>query len=448
MTGGRRAGPAGVVRGGRVAQMVTSFSSKSELALNLSTSGRVITFMGYATRPDVIDVSNSNAPGVIDPTNPVPGAYYRVVATLDERGRFSFTETNAYSGNNGRAAILDDSDGADVLYLAGNAGNGGSPEPGGVIAGAGAQFARPSDLPESAQQPGQPTPLGSFSVTQLGDAADKVGKDTNFRGLAVYGNVVYYTKGSGGNGINTVYFVDTTGKACPDGVGLPEPGAALPTSPAAYDPAVLQSKGVFPYTMCILKGFPTALKSTTSFPFGLWFANPRTLYVADEGNGTATYSAATGQYTAAAAADHGRAAEVGAGRRHLEAGLHAERRPGSRRALPTSARAGDRRAAGNRGRKYLETAVAGLLAQPGHRRRVVQRPAGRSRAGRSAIRSASGPLRSAPSLAWSPRRGRLRPAGPASRPARTAPGPAAGKPAARRCSRPRRCRSRPGHRRR
>ena len=64
--------------GGGPGEMVTSFSSKSELALNLSTSGRVITFMGYATRPDVIDVSNSNTPGVIDPTNPVPGADYRV----------------------------------------------------------------------------------------------------------------------------------------------------------------------------------------------------------------------------------------------------------------------------------------------------------------------------------------------------------------------------------
>ncbi len=61
--------------------------------------------------------------------------------------------------------------------------------------------------------------MGSFSVTQLGDKADKIGKDTNFRGLTIYHNVVYYTKGSGGNGINTVYFIDTTGKACPDGVG-------------------------------------------------------------------------------------------------------------------------------------------------------------------------------------------------------------------------------------
>jgi hypothetical protein len=280
--------------------LVTSFSSKSELALNQSTSGRYVTFMGYVAKPDLIDVSNSNTPGVIDPTNPVSSAYYRVTATLDSQGRLSYTETNAYSGNNGRAAILNDSHGAHVLYTAGNAGNGSNPQPDGVILGAGAQIMTQSPKPERAQQPGQPTPVGSFSVTQLGDPADKVGKDTNFRGLTIYGNVVYYTKGSGSNGVNTVYFVDTTGKACPSGVGLPVPGAALPTNPIAYDPSALQTKGVYPYNMCILKGFPTALKSATSFPFGLWFANSHTLYVADEGNGDTTYSAATGTYTAAA----------------------------------------------------------------------------------------------------------------------------------------------------
>ena len=52
-------------------QMVTSFSSKSELALNLSTDGSYVTFMGYHAPIDGIDVSNSNTPGVIDPTNPV-----------------------------------------------------------------------------------------------------------------------------------------------------------------------------------------------------------------------------------------------------------------------------------------------------------------------------------------------------------------------------------------
>ncbi|MGO9194038.1 MAG: hypothetical protein ACLP8X_37060 [Streptosporangiaceae bacterium] len=281
---------------------VTSFSSKSELALNLSTSGRQVTFMGYVARPGTLDASNANTPGVIDPTNPVPGAYYRVAVQVGQQGRFRFTETNAYSGDNGRAAVLNDSRGADVLYTAGNAGNGSSPEPDGVILGAGAQIMTPQSDPEQAQQPGQPTPVGSFNVTQLGDSSDKIGKDTNFRGLTIFDNVLYYTKGSGGNGVNSVYFVDTTGQACQDGgVGLPEPGAPLPSSPIAYDPALLQAKGAYPYNMCILKGFPTALKSSTSFPFGIWFASKDTAYVADEGNGDSTYSAPTGTYTTAAA---------------------------------------------------------------------------------------------------------------------------------------------------
>ena len=53
--------------------------------------------------------------------------------------------------------------------------------------------------------------------------------------------------------------------------------------------------------MCILNGFPTALKSTTSFPFGVWFADANTLYVADEGNGVNTFNTGSGIYTAAAA---------------------------------------------------------------------------------------------------------------------------------------------------
>src|SRR4029077_9522606 len=64
-------------------QVVTSFSSKSELALNLSTDGRDVSFMGYLAPVDSLDVSNSNTPAVIDPTNPVPGADYRVVADVD-----------------------------------------------------------------------------------------------------------------------------------------------------------------------------------------------------------------------------------------------------------------------------------------------------------------------------------------------------------------------------
>ncbi len=154
-------------------------------------------------------------------------------------------------------------------------------------------------LPESARNPGQPTPVGSFNVTELGDKADKVGKDDNFRGLALFNNVLYYTKGSGGNGVDTVYFLDTTGTACPDGVGVPAANAPLPTTSIA---STLTSAGLAS-NMCVLKGFPTVLaKSATDasdYPFGLWFANPTTLYLADEGAGDNAY--ANGSYTAAAA---------------------------------------------------------------------------------------------------------------------------------------------------
>jgi hypothetical protein len=269
-------------------QLVTSFNSKSEIALNLSTDHSYLTFMGYVSSIDALDISNSNTPGVVDPTNPVGLTAFRAVAQVDQKGKFKFTETNAYSGNNSRAAILNNTQGANVIYTAGNAGNGGDPQPNGIIIAAGAQIMTPENNALVAQNPGDPTPVGSFNITQLGDKPDKIGKDTNFRGLAIFDNVVFTSKGSGGNGINTVYFIDTTGQACPStGVGLPQSSASLPTAPIAYNPSLLQTEGVVPYNMCVLSGFPTALKSTTSFPFGLWFANDHTLYVADEGDGYA-----------------------------------------------------------------------------------------------------------------------------------------------------------------
>jgi hypothetical protein len=277
-------------------QLVTSFSSKSELALNRSLDHRYLTFMGYVAPIDAIDVSNSNTPGVVDPTNPVGENAFRAVARVDQDGQFRFTATNAYSGNNGRAAIYNDD--ADVFYTAGNAGNGSNPQPDGVILGAGAQVMTPVSIPLAAQNPGSPTPVGSFSVTQLGFKADKVGKDDNFRGLTIFNNVVYFSKGSGSNGVNTVYFIDTTGSACPNGTGLPSSSATLPASPLAYNPATLQTAGL-PRNMCILSGFPAIPNSkakTVAFPFGLWFANATTLYVADEGDGV--LADAAGQTTA------------------------------------------------------------------------------------------------------------------------------------------------------
>jgi len=290
-------------------QMVTSFPSKSEIALNLSTDGRIVTFMGYLAPIDALDVSNSNTPAVVDPTNPVPGAYSRVVAEVDEHGRFRFTKSNAYSGNNGRAAILNDKDGANVVYMSGNAGNGGNPQPNGIIIGAGLQILTAERDSLAAQNPGLPTPVGSFNVTQLGLKADKTGKDTNFRGLSIFNDVIFTTKAAAATASTRCTSsiprgFDSNGKplACPSGVGIPGATAKLPTTPIFYDATQLQTKGVVPYDMCVLAGFPTNLaKTATAFPFGVWFADAKTLYVTDEGNGTTTFDPVSGKYTAAAA---------------------------------------------------------------------------------------------------------------------------------------------------
>jgi len=108
-------------------QLVTSFSSKSELAVNLASDGKSITFVGYhggpgfLTAPNQLDVSNSNTPGVVDPTNPATTNYYRSVAEVDANGQISVTDGNAYGGNNGRAAFKF----APYYYLVGNDNNGG-----------------------------------------------------------------------------------------------------------------------------------------------------------------------------------------------------------------------------------------------------------------------------------------------------------------------------------
>jgi hypothetical protein len=288
----------------------TSFSSKSEGALNLSTDGKYVTFIDYSAAPDTIDASNANTPGDVDPTNPVSESYYRTVASLGQQGQFTFTETNDYSGNNGRAAIAANVGGQEEYYTVGNAGNGNNPEPQGVVTGSGVQMVTPSTEDPYDQTVGQPTPIGSFNVTELGDKADKSAKDDNFRGLTIENNVLYFTKGSGGNGVNTVYYLNTSGTACAGGVGLPAAGATLPTASIAssYNSDSTDAKpnpSLTDLNICILKGFPTALaknaNDSSDYPFGIWFASPTVLYVADEGAGDNTYSTASGTYSAAAA---------------------------------------------------------------------------------------------------------------------------------------------------
>lgn len=324
----------------------TSFPSKSELAINLTPDGTGLTFMGYTAAINQLDISNSNTPGFVDPTNPVtagvqasgtnpaPGApdTQRAVALVDYAGNVNVNPTNAYSGNNGRAAVLGSNGN---YYMVGNAGNGGSFSLNGAttVLGSGTvtatttaglvagelvtgtnisgtatitsvidsthfvinQTATRSGTDTKAKIAPSGTTLGNLSndtgvqmissgstgnTTVVGQvngtfgsttgyqrgfsaaSTDKTGKDDNFRGLTLnpFNNTLYVTKGSGGNGVNSVYQVGAGG---------------LPSLTDAASTAIT-----------ILAGFPTA--GTTTNPFGLWFATATTLYVADEGNGTTT----------------------------------------------------------------------------------------------------------------------------------------------------------------
>jgi hypothetical protein len=262
-------------------KIVTSFSSKSELALNRSVDGRSLNFMGYhggpgcgggpvsPTGPNLIDVSASSTPAICDPTNSVissfvsnpvvPTAYYRAVAEVDADGSISVTDGNAYSGDNGRAAIKG---GNGLYYMVGNDNSGNLSKKQLPITPIGIDLINATGA--ETLVPGQTTvPPNIGMIGRLLFTGDKPGKDTNFRGLTIFANTVFISKGSGGNGINSVYQAGTAG--------------TLPTGSAADLAAV---------PLTILPGFPNTPASTsTAFPFGMFFANSSTLYVCDEGDG-------------------------------------------------------------------------------------------------------------------------------------------------------------------
>jgi hypothetical protein len=284
-------------------EIVTSFSSKSELALNRSADGRSLTFMGYRggpgcptltlntttdiltqgtnvgpispTAPNLIDVSASNTPGLCDPSNPAvassvgaanPTAYYRSVAEVDASGHISYTDGDAYSGDNSRASIKADNE---LYYSVGNDNNGGLKAATFLTTQLGYNLSHSTGaelfVPGAAPLVPPDNNMISYFISITGD---KPGKDTNFRGMTIFDNTLYVTKGSGGNGFNTVYQLGTPGE--------------LPTTANAPAGGLINE----PYT--VLPGFPDTAASTNSpggdYPFGIWFANSTTLYVCDEGD--------------------------------------------------------------------------------------------------------------------------------------------------------------------
>jgi hypothetical protein len=270
--------------------VVTSFSSKSEGALNLSPDGTQLTFVDYLSKPNTLDVSNSNTPGITEPGNYTQNATARAVVTLDSHAQAVVTPTNAYPGNNGRAAITANG----VTYLAGNAGNAnGSPQ---VTAANGIQVLTGAD--GSTAGAVNTTKAGSFSVAQTNPATglpygtaaqiakDKASKDDNYRGLTINDDTLYATKGSGSNGINSVYQVGAAG-TLPTGNGSATVNV-LPGFPTALARAVTVTSGAGSNTNPTGIGAPIPVGKVDAgfYPFGLFFANATTLYVADEGDGT------------------------------------------------------------------------------------------------------------------------------------------------------------------
>jgi hypothetical protein len=195
--------------------ITTSFSSKSEMALNLSTNRNSLTFLGYNSGVGALDVSNSNTPNHIDPSNTdTQTPTNRSVVQINLDGSVQVTNTNAYSGNNGRAGILANNingSGQSQYLLVGNAGNGGSPPPTNIVNNTGAQLITPgSNNPGTTvvgQQQGRPGASNGFQYgfsvaltnPQTGlpyGPADKSGKDNNFRGETIFNNSLYVTKGA------------------------------------------------------------------------------------------------------------------------------------------------------------------------------------------------------------------------------------------------------------
>jgi len=287
---------------------VGSFSSKSELGLNLSSDGTALTFMAYSPTQSfastgtggvaavttggsnnlgLLDISNSNTPGVVDPTNPVNSQAYRTVVQVNLNqmsatatgtagvynltGGVQTTQTNAYSGNNGRAAVLINGQ----YYMVGNAGNGAKNS---SVLTQLAQTTGVQTIAAGATNPNT-TVVGACTGTNSSGAGyqcgysysptDKTGKDNNFRGLAVYNGTMYVSKGSGGNGLNSVYSVS----------GYTNPSTA---------------------SVSVTPGFTTTASTNTGYtgaPFGIWQANATTMYVAYEGDGkeaSATSGVSTG----------------------------------------------------------------------------------------------------------------------------------------------------------
>jgi hypothetical protein len=308
-----------------------SFASQSGMGINVSQDGKSLTFMGYNIAANQLDVSNSNTPGVVDPTNnDVQVATYRDVGQISfSTGQLSFTHTNAYSGDDARAAVLANG----VYYMVGAAGNSGSnPSPTygtldmltmntglqSIVPGSTCAFTQvigafqtgngSTYTPATAGTCASGTVTDALAATTYakktsaggnqfgfslalvsGQTFDKTSKDDNLRGLFIDPNgTMYVSKDSGSNGVDTVYQVGAAG-ALANGATLPQntPITIVPGFPTSTMTAA-DAESAFPN--------PWPLATGVGFPSGMWVPpnNTSLMFVGDEGDyddgGTLTYA--------------------------------------------------------------------------------------------------------------------------------------------------------------
>lgn len=271
-------------------QVVTSFPSKSEVGLHITkdAAGNHLVFVGYGgAGVGALDISNADAVAGQDPTNPVthafPGLFApRTIVSMDATGTFVYTPTINYGGNNGRSALLSSNG---LYYTVGNANNGNAKAFGSATNGTNPDVTETTGLeavgPLNSPAWNTVTSLATLTANSAEvsqqftlNSGDKPGKDANFRGITEFGGALYFTKGSGSNGDQTVYTASVS--------GVP----ALPT--------VAQANTA---TISVVPGFPTdpakaTLADGTSggnyTPFAVFFGNATTMYVSDEGSGNST----------------------------------------------------------------------------------------------------------------------------------------------------------------
>jgi hypothetical protein len=187
---------------------------------------------------------------------------------VDRGGQVSYTPTINYGGNNGRSALLGSNG---LYYTVGNANNGNAATFGAngtnpdVTETTGLEVVNPLDALSSgvAIPPNNSAEVDPLIQLQFGNSKpDKAGKDNNYRGITEFAGALYFTKGSGSNGRDTVYTISS----------LPTVAQAAATK------------------ISVVPGFPTDSARATGgnfTPFAVFFANPTTMYVTDEGTGNA-----------------------------------------------------------------------------------------------------------------------------------------------------------------